>query len=248
MYRLSRFAELRRLLPLVAAGLLLLAIVLPMWRIVLTAPQYPGRPLPVDVYAYPRLGGEYAEVQALNRYVGFYFPDPVFVEPNYDVHENAIETPEWILGPFVFIAVAAAGVFVAIAPTVRKLKFGLTCQFLGTLAVFGGMFAFIQFRLHQAGHALDPHAPLRGVDGFTPPVLGSYEVANISGYAWFGPGGYLTILAILLIGVAFLARNSEATVWDVPDLVRTGFGRVRDRVSSISGDRRGSRPREGEVP
>ncbi len=245
-HRLSRFAELRRLLPLIAAALLLLAIVLPMWRIVLTAPQYPGRPLPVDVYLYPRLGGEYAEVQALNRYVGFYFPDPVFVEPNYDVHENAIATPEWVLGPLVFMAVAGAGVFVALAPTVRKLELGLLCQLIGTITVFGGMFAFIQFRLHQAGHSLDPNAPLRGVDGFTPPVLGSYEVANISGYATFGPGGYVTLLALALIVAAFLARNSEATVWDVPSMWRAAIARITARLGRRS-DGQHTHGTEGEL-
>ena len=225
MSRLGKFAELRRALPLLAAGLLLVALLLPMWRITLTAPQYPGRILPVDVYAYPRLGGEYAEVQLLNQYVGFYFPDPVFVDPNYAVHENAIATPEWVLGPIVFVALAATGVFVALAPTVRKLKLGLTCQLLGTLAVFAGMFAIIQFRLYQAGHSLDPNAPLRGVDAFTPPLLGSYQVANISGTAWFGPGGYLTAVAFLLLVVAFLSRDTDATVADLPALVRGGVAR-----------------------
>ncbi|WP_255171574.1 hypothetical protein [Natrononativus amylolyticus] len=222
----SRLTELRRALPLLAAALLLIAIALPMWRITLTAPQYPGRALPVELYAYPRLGGEYAEVQLLNRYVGFYFPDPVLLEPNYEVHENAVAVPEWSFGPLPFVAVAATGVFVALAPTVRKLKLGLTCQLLGTVAVFGGMFAVIQYRLYQTGHSLDPNAPLRGVDGFTPPVLGPYEVANISGTAWFGPGGYLTVAAIGLLVVAFFLRDSEATVRDVPALVRS----IRDRL------------------
>lgn len=235
MARLDRLPELRRTLPLVAAGLLLLALVFPMWRITLTAPQYPGRPLPVDLYAYPRLGGEYAEVNALNRYVGFYFPDPVFVDPNYEVHENAIAAPEWVLGPVAFVAVAAAGVFVALAPTARKLELGLTCQLVGTLTVFGGMFAIIQFRLYQAGHSLDPDAPLRGVDSFTPPVVGPYEVANISGYAWFGPGGYLTMTAIALLVVAYLLRDSEATVRDVPDLLRSSGERARNRLGRRGG-------------
>ncbi|MFP9190230.1 hypothetical protein [Natronosalvus vescus] len=226
----SRLTELRRALPLIAAALLLLAIALPMWRITLTAPQYPGRALPVELYAYPRLGGEYAEVQLLNRYVGFYFPDPVFLDPNYEVHEKAVAVPEWSIGPLPFIAVAAAGVFVALAPTARKLKLGLTCQLIGTIAVFAGMFAIIQYRLHQVGHSLDPDAPLRGVEGFTPPVLGPYEIANISGNAWFGPGGYLTIAAIGLLVVAFLLRDSEATLRDAPELVRSSLERLRRRL------------------
>ncbi|WP_243645305.1 hypothetical protein [Natrarchaeobius chitinivorans] len=218
MSRLTHLTELRRALPLVAAALLLVAIALPMWRITLEAPQYPDGMF-VELYAYPRLEGDVSETQGLNQYVGFYYPDPVYLDPNYDVHPRAIEVPEWSVGPLAFVAVAAAGVFVAFAPTVRKLKLGLTCQLVGTITVFAGMFALIQYRLHQAGHALDPDAPMRGIDPFTPPLLGTYEIANISGVAWFGPGGYLTALALVLVVTAFLLRNSDATVDEIPALV-----------------------------
>jgi hypothetical protein len=233
---LARFTELRRGLPLIAAGLLLVALALPMWRITLTAPQYPGEALVVELYAYPRLGGDYAEVHALNKYVGFYYPDPVYVDPNFPLDEGSIKTPEWVLAPAVFVALAALGVFVSLAPTVRKLKLGLTGMLAGTIALFTGMFVWIQYRLYQAGHSLDPNAPLTGLEEFTPPLLGSYEVANISGYAWFGPGGYLTVLTVGLLVVAFLFRDSEATFGDIPALlseVRNGdrpLERIRGRV------------------
>ncbi len=235
MSRLAKFAELRRALPLAAAALLLVALALPMWRITLEAPQYPDG-LFVELYAYPRLEGDVAETQGLNQYVGFYYPDPVYLDPNYDVHPKAIEVPEWSVGPLAFVAVAATGVFVALAPTVRKLKLGLTCQLAGTLTVFVVMFAAIQYRLHQAGHSLDPDAPMRGIEPFTPPLLGTYEIANISGLAWFGPGGYLTILALALLVTAYTLRDSEATIGDVPDLARGGFERLRDRIRSWRGE------------
>ncbi|MFP8952192.1 hypothetical protein ACLI4Z_04345 [Natrialbaceae archaeon A-arb3/5] len=235
MSKITDLRELRRALPLAAAALLLVAIALPMWRITLEAPQYPDGLL-VELYAYPRLEGDVGETQALNRYVGFYYPDPVYLDPNYEVNPNAIEVPEWSVGPLAFVTVAAAGVFVALAPTVRKLKLGLTCQIAGTITVFVGMFAMIQYRLHQAGHTLDPNAPMRGIDEFTPPLLGTYEIANISGLAWFGPGGYLTIGALALLVVAFLLRDSDATVGDVPEFVRQSLQRGRrewrDRITS----------------
>ncbi|MGM0606533.1 MAG: hypothetical protein ACQETB_12800 [Halobacteriota archaeon] len=244
---LARFGELRRGLPLVAAGLLLLALALPMWRITLTAPQYPGQTLLIELYAYPRIGGDFIEVQGLNKYVGFYYPDPVYVDPNYAVHEKAIGAPEWLLGPIVFVTLALTGVFVALAPTVRKLKLGLTAQLVGTIVVFTGMFAIIQYRLHQAGHALDPDAPLRGVEGFTPPILGGYEVANISGFAWFGPGGYLTVLAVVLLIGAYLARDTDSRFGDVPDIVRRKATATRNRPGAVRGrtDRDRSTTRRG---
>ena len=230
----ARFAELRRALPLVAAGLFLAALLFPMWRITLQAPQYVDD-LVVELYAYPRVAGDYAEVAALNQYVGFYYPDPVFVEPNYEVHENAIEVPEWTLGPLAFVGVAATGVFVALAPTERKLKLGLTAQLVGTVVVFAGMFAIIQYRLHQAGHALDPDAPLQGVSGFTPPVIGSYEVANITGFAWIGIGGEMAMAAVLLLFVAFYFRNSTATIGDVPGMLAQFPGKASGTVARIRG-------------
>lgn len=229
--RIRRFAELRRALPIVAAGLLVVSVVLPAWRIVLTAPQYRD-PLIVDLYAYPRLGGDFEEVQLLNSYVGFHYPDPVLIEPNFAVHEAAIAVPEWTVGPVAFLLMAATGLFVAIAPTERKLKLGLTGQLVGTIVALVGMFAIIQYRLHQAGHSLDPNAPMTGYDGFTPPVLGSYEIANISGYATVGPGGYLVGIAVGLLVVAFLLRNSPATPRDVPAVVRIGIGRLRGKVTT----------------
>jgi len=163
-------------------------------------------------------------VQALNHYVGFYYPDPVFVDPNYAVHPDAIAAPEWILGPVVFLAVAAAGVFVALAPTDRKLRLGLLGQLAGATVAFVGTFAIVQYRLFQAGHALGESAPVVGVREFTPPLLGGYEIANISGVAWFGPGGYLAGIGFLLLVVAYLLRDSQVTVGEAP-------GRVRDRLS-----------------
>ena len=232
---LARLTEIRRALPLAAAALLVGALLVPMWKITLTAPQYPGQELLIELYAYPRLGGDFAEVQGLNKYAGFYYPDPVFIDPNYPVSEGAIEVPEWLLGPVVFVGLALTGAFVAFAPTVRKLKAGLTAQLVGTIAVFVGMFAFIQYRLYQAGHSLDPDAPLRGIEAFTPPLLGPYEVANISGFAWFGPGGYMTVVAVLLLATAYLARDIEATVDELPALARGLPGAVRERVASDEG-------------
>ncbi|WP_228546171.1 hypothetical protein [Halegenticoccus tardaugens] len=239
MLRLSRMLELRRALAVVTAGLLVAALSVPVWKITLSAPQYVD-PLTVELYAYPRLAGDFEEVSALNKYVGFYYPDPVYVEPNYEVHDAAVDVPEWVLAPVAFVGGAVAAAVVAVLPSDRISR-GLTVLFVSTVAVFGTMLAGVQYRLHQAGHALDPDAPLEGIDGFTPPVLGSYEVANISGSAGFGPGGYVAVGALALLAVAFSLRDSTATVADVPTLLRAGRRRLRDRISRRgAGDRDGS--------
>jgi hypothetical protein len=235
--RWSEFGQLRRLLPLLAAALLLVALALPMWRIEMNAVQYPSETLQLGLYAYPRVSGDYVEIARLNQYIGFYYPDPVYWPPNYEPHPKAIDVPEWSFGPLAFVGVAATGAFVALAPTVRKLKLGLNAQFAGSMLVFGGMLADIQYRLYQAGHTLDPDAPVMGVDPFTPPLLGSYGVANITSYSRFGAGAYLSMLAIGLLAAAWLARDSTATVRDVPRLLRALPDRFRDRPAAPDGTR-----------
>lgn len=233
--RWSEFGELRRLLPLLAAALLVAALFFPMWHIRMDAIQYPSETLRLGLYAYPRISGDYVEIARLNHYIGFYYPDPVFWQPNYEPHPDAIDVPEWSLGPLAFVGVAAAGAFVALAPTARKLRRGLTAQLVGSLVVFGVLLADIQYRLYQAGHTLDPDAPVMGVDPFTPPLWGEYGVANITSYSRFGVGAYLTTLAIGLLVVAWLARDSEATVGDLPEIVLGLPSRLTERLGSSDG-------------
>ncbi|WP_053948286.1 hypothetical protein [Halolamina sediminis] len=226
----SQFGEIRRLLPLLAAALLVVALLFPMWHIRMDAVQYPSETLSLGLYAYPRISGDYVEIARLNSYIGFYYPDPVYWPPNYEPHPDAIDVPEWSLGPLAFVGVAAASLFVAVAPTARKLRRGLTAQLVGSVLVFGILLADIQYRLYQAGHTLDPDAPVMGVDPFTPPLWGKYAVANITSYSRFGVGAYLTVVAIGLLVVAWLARGSTATVGELPRLVRAVPDRLRERV------------------
>ncbi|MFC7141847.1 hypothetical protein ACFQMA_18675 [Halosimplex aquaticum] len=222
---LGEFTQLRRALPVVAAVMLVVAPILPMWHIVVDAVQYPDTTLQLHLHAYPFIGGDYEEMHSLNKYIGFYYPDPVFWQPNYQPHPNAINVPEWSLGPFAFAALALGGLVVALAPDADRLKRGLKCQLGGTIAVLTVMLVDIQYRLYQAGHTLDPDAPVMGVEGFTPPLWGKYEVANITSYSRLGIGAYVTGGAIGLLVVAFYYRDSTATLGDLPD-------RVGNRITS----------------
>ncbi|QKY19432.1 hypothetical protein B4589_003200 [Halolamina sp. CBA1230] len=235
--RWSQFGELRRLLPLVAAALLVAALAFPMWHIRMDAVQYPSETLSLGLYAYPRISGDYVEIARLNSYIGFYYPDPVFWPPNYEPHPDAIDVPEWSLGPLAFVGVAATSLFVAVAPTATKLRRGLTAQLIGSVTVFAVLLADIQYRLYQAGHTLDPDAPVMGVDPFMPPLWGKYAVANITSYSRFGVGAYLTMAAIGLLVAAWLVRDSTATVRDVPRLLRGLPDHVKARVPGTEVER-----------
>ncbi|MFB6255025.1 MAG: hypothetical protein ABEI06_10495 [Halobacteriaceae archaeon] len=228
------FREVRRALPIIAAVLFVTALFFPMWVIEVHAVQYPSTTLYVKVFAYPHLAGDYHEMYMLNKYVGFHYPDPVFWDPNYKVREGAVNVPEWSLGPVAFVVVSALSLFVAIAPTVEKLKKGITGQLIGTILVFGIMLVDIQYRLYQMGHSLDPDAPVMGVKGFTPPLIGRYEVANITSYSYFGTGAGIAILAIVLLVVAFYYRNKAVTFGDLPYRFLSRIGLKRKKEDSQS--------------
>jgi hypothetical protein len=234
----SAFAELRRALPVAAAVLFVAALALPMWEISVDAVQYPTRSLQLQLYAYPHITGDYVEMARLNHYVGFYYPDPVYWQPNYDPHPNAIAVPEWSFGPVAFVAVSLCSLFVALAPDVRRLKRGLLAQFAGTALVFAVLLADIQYRLYQAGHSLDPGAPVMGVDGFTPPIWGSYQIANITSRSRFGLGAYVAGVAVVLLAVAFHYRDRATTFGDRRDGAVARLGLGGDDDDSPSGEDR----------
>ncbi|MFB6308189.1 MAG: hypothetical protein ABEH35_02575 [Haloarculaceae archaeon] len=227
---LDDFREARRGLPMLAAALFAASVLFPMWHIHIRAVQYPDTVLHLRMFAYPRLAGDYTEIARLNKYIGFYYPDPVYWPPNYPVHERAIRVPEWSLGPFAFVAVSLLSVFVAVAPTAEKLKRGLKWQLAGTVTVFTVMLVDIQYRLWQAGHTLDPGAPVMGVDGFTPPLWGSYSVANITSYSHFGVGVFMSIGAVALLAVAYYYRNEAVTVGELPERFAAGQRALRERI------------------
>jgi hypothetical protein len=70
------------------------------------------------------------------------------------------------------------------------------------------------------------------VEAFTPPLLGTYKVANITSYSRFGLGAYLSMVAIGLLIIAWLARDTKATPRDVPAILRS----LPDRIGRGSGD------------
>lgn len=214
--KLRQFRHARRGLPVIAALLFVAAIAFPVWRIAVHAVQYPETVLQVKVYVYPRIEGDYVELARLNHYVGFYYPDQVYWTPNFEPDPYAVDVPEWSLGPFAFVAVSSLSLFVALAPTVEKLKRGLKLQLAGTVGLFAVITADIQYRLYQAGHTLDPDAPLMGVESFTPPLWGRYEIANLTTYSRFGIGAYMAIAAIGLLVIAYYYRDTEVTIDELP--------------------------------
>lgn len=164
---------------------LILAFSAPLWRISMTAPQYP-KGLYMDVYAYKLVGGndgqDIAEINTLNHYIGMHKLD-----------RTAAADLDWIpfaLGGLVLLALRAA-----VIGTVRDLLD------LVVVTSYVSVFAFGRFvyRLWVFGHDLDPHAPVK-VAPFLPVIFGHKTVANFETYSYPQAGSYL--LGVFATGIA----------------------------------------------
>jgi hypothetical protein len=72
-----------------------------------------------------------------------------------------------------------------------------------------------------------------GVDGFTPPLWGKYEVANITSYSRLGLGAYLAALSVGLLVIAFYYRDTTTRFGDLPTEAAAVPGRVRATVGGV---------------
>lgn len=168
---------------MVAAGLLMLSLVLPYWRITLYAPQYPGG-LRASVYL-TKVTGESSEISILNHYIGM---KPL---------EVAAPLERRLAVPIVLGGVLA----VAASPFLGRL--GLLLQ--APAVVFPlGVVGDLAFWLWRFGHSLDPAAPIR-VEPFMPVIIGTGTVMQFSTYAMFS-WGFLFSAGTALLALYNLVR------------------------------------------
>ncbi len=196
-----------------AARLVLAALVIPLvlvftqplWRISMTAPQYP-KGLSMDIYAHKVEGGhggkDIKEINGLNHYIGMKTID-----------RAGLTDLDWI--PFAIGLLAILALRCAAIGNVRAL--------LDLVVVSGyvSVFAFGRFvyKLYAYGHNLDPTAPIT-VEPFTPAIFGSKQIANFHTTSWpqlgsilmgvFVMGVVAVTLAHLIVGRRDAAR-AEAT-------------------------------------
>jgi hypothetical protein len=148
---------------------LLLTLTQPLWRISMTAPQYP-QGLHMDIYAHKVEGGhggkDINEINTLNHYIGMH-----------KIDRAELKDLDWI--PFALGLLAILALRCAAIGNVRAL--------LDLVVITGyvSVFAFGRFvyKLYSYGHNLDPEAPLK-LKPFTPAILGKKQIANFGTEAW----------------------------------------------------------------
>jgi copper chaperone NosL len=173
-----------RLILLLLVVPLVLTMTQPLWRISMTAPQYPNG-LYLDVYAHKIDGGNHGqhinEINTLNHYIGMH-----------KIDRAELSDLDWI--PF------ALGLLILL--TLRCAAIGNVRALVDLVAIAGyvGIFAFGKFvyKLYVFGHNLDPTAPIK-LEPFTPAIFGTKRIANFttSSYPQLG----LVMIGIFFAGI-----------------------------------------------
>ena len=188
-----------RLALAVAALSLVSAYFVPLWRILLWAPQYPeGLEMKIWINT---LSGDVKIISALNHYIGM-------------KHIEVDMFPEFGYMIYLVAAIIAFGLLAAL----WGKRIGLF-TYLGLL-VATGMAALIDFYIwgYDYGHNLNPEAAIK-VEGmsYQPPLIGTKELLNFTAFSGPDSGGWIFILSgILVIGVVIFewhAHNVEPKIF-----------------------------------
>lgn len=195
--RSGSWLEVRRIFPVFAGFLILMAIFLPFWSVSMSAPQYPEKDLSIKIYA-DKMAGDIWEFNSLNQYAGVKFPEKM---------------PEFKFLPGLLAGFGVFSLLTSFAPIKirKKLLIALSVILLLFLA---GSVGDLAWKLYRIGHDLDPHAPMIGIPPFTPPLLGRNKIANFTTLSLVRSGGISLGIAFILSVVACLNRNSTVTVTD----------------------------------
>lgn len=175
-----------RILTAVSGIAMFVVLLVPIWQIQLSAPQYPEG-LSLYIHA-DKLSGDVNIINGLNHYIGMR-----------ELHEQ--DFIEFAILPYVIVFLGILGVLAALVN--RKWLF--FC-FVIIFVVFG-ILAIIDFYmwLYDYGHNLDPAAPIK-VPGmsYQPPLIGFKQLLNFGAYSIPEKGGWIMISAALLSVIAVI--------------------------------------------
>lgn len=175
-----------RVLLVTAAALTAASLLLPIWGVRMTAPQYPDEALMLRIDRNG-IGGDVQEVETLQQYIGVRFP-------------AAMPELDWL--PVVVLALAVLLLTGAAAGRGRAAR-GLRVVTVALFAVFlAGSAALVQKRLYDVGHDRDPNAPIKAVKTFTPPIVGPARVGNFTVWSFPHAGALSLLTGALLAGAA----------------------------------------------
>ena len=175
-----------RSLTFLSALLLVLVLFFPIWKIELTAPQYPEG-LALQIFA-GKIGGDVEIINGLNHYIGMR-----------TLHAN--DFIEFTLLPYCIIFFAVL-VFVTAISNLKSMLYFTTVLFVAFCIL--AMFDFWRWE-EDYGHNLNAEAPIR-VPGmaYQPPLLGYKQLLNFGAFSIPDIGGWIFIAAAALLVLCML--------------------------------------------
>jgi copper chaperone NosL len=183
----KRLSRLSRFIALVCAISLTGVLFLPIWRIELSAPQYPEG-LVLKIYA-GKLNGNVDVVNGLNHYIGMR-----------TLHEK--DFVEFNILPYIIGAFVCFGLL-----TILVNRRWFFISWIATYLLFAvvAMVDFYHWE-YNYGHNLDPTAPIQ-VPGmaYQPPLIGFKQLLNFGAYSIPDSGGWIFIgVGMLLTAAGFI--------------------------------------------
>jgi len=183
----------RRLAFFAAAALAAAAAFLPLWGFRMSAPQYPGESLHLTVTARA-IGGDVHEITTLQKYIGVRFPTRL---------------PELHYLVPAILSLAAAFLVAGLLAGRRRGRYVAWGAFALSVLFFAASAAVLQKRLYDVGHDRDPHAPLRSMHDFTPPLVGPAKIGNFTVWSYPHAGAGLLIAAAGAVAWGLRARRER---------------------------------------
>lgn len=194
----TRLKNITRIISIVAGVLLLTVIFVPIWRIELSAPQYPEG-LTLQIFAN-KLGGDVEVINGLNHYIGM----------------RTLHTDDFVEFSVLPYIIGLLGVFGILTALVNRKWFYIT--WLGSISLFG-IIALVDFYRwnYNYGHNLNPEAPIK-VPGmsYQPPLIGYKQLLNFGAYSipdiggWLFIGAYVILLASLYLEIRNILKAKQS--------------------------------------
>lgn len=184
---MKKLKPISRVLIVLSALSMISAYYVPLWQILMWAPQYPEG-LSMKIWIND-LTGDVKIISALNHYIGMR-------------HIEVGMFPEFGYMIYIVGAMIVFGILTAIVN--RRFMLML---FAG-LILAGGIAALVDFYLwgYDYGHNLDPTAPIV-VPGmsYQPPLIGTKQLLNFTAYSGPDVGGWIFFIAgLIVIGTLIL--------------------------------------------
>lgn len=180
-----------RLLAALAALLLTLVYVAPLWNITLIAPQYPeGLGMHIRVNTVTGVKPmDIDNINGLNHYIGMK-----------TIHPDTI--PELRYMPWIVAALIAGGLITAL---VGKRRLLVLWAVVYVMVAIGGLVDFWRWE-YDYGHNLDMTQAIIKIPGmsYQPPLIGSKQLLNFTASSWPGLGGWAAGLSLALVAVTLV--------------------------------------------